>query len=224
MGLQKHIDRGMPRGRRDMLRISGTGCICSDLSYREAQVNGRPMSFLNIRVVSNSVRVNEDGGADQYSEFTDLLIAGNRAKALANILEKGQIVEFAGRLRSKAFDSDRYFKKADDGTADTTSPAVFQRIECSIGQDGWINIMKGANEETRKKNEEAKAAITGMTGSGTTAIPTDMAGLREMFSTLLKECMPAAATPATAQTQTQSESPLDLGAEAEVLTDDDIPF
>ncbi len=133
--IAKKIEKGQPLGRRDTLRISGTGCICSVPEYREV----KEYKFLNLRLVSNSIRKEDDGSATQYAEFTDLVIAGNRAKALAGILSKGQVVEFSGKLRSRSFDSKEY-------TNQQGNPAQIYRTEANIGQDGWINIMKDSDK------------------------------------------------------------------------------
>lgn len=192
--VSKRIEKGSPLGRRDTLRMSGTGCICSVPEYREVSKGDDNYSFLHARVVSNSVRKNKDGSADQFSEFTDVVLSGNRAKALAKVLSKGQIVEFSGKGRTRSFDSDRYFDK--DG-----KPAQIYRTECNIGQDGWINIMKDAAEG---KGEKAS-----LPAEGTAVEGNDVAALAAQMKALMT---------AIQQGKVPQEAP------AEEAGSDEVPF
>lgn len=194
--LSKRIEKGQAKGRRDTLRISGTGCICSVPEYRESSKDGNDYKFLNIRVVSNSIRKNKDESADQYSEFTDIVISGNRAKALAGVLSKGQIVEFSGRLRSRSFDSKTY-------TDTEGKPAQIYRTEANIGMDGWINIMKDAAEG---KGEKAQI------GTQSPNIPDLAAQFQALIGQLALQ---------NKELATPKEDVLDLTND---LADDDIPF
>lgn len=207
--ISKKIEKGQPLGRRDTLRIQGTGCICAVPEYRVIPRDPTPLHFLNVKVISNSVRKEEDGSATQYSEFTDLVIAGNRATALASVLSKGQIVEFGGRMRSRSFDS-RDHKDA------AGKPVQIYRTECNVGQDGWIHIMKDAAE-----GKGEKALMPGAATPGTSELGQMAATLQTLMATLQ----------AAAKTQGPADAPkepvLDLTNEmtADGLTvDDDIPF
>lgn len=202
--LTKKIEKGQPLGRRDTLRISGTGCICSVPEYREVVSGENDYKFLNIRVVSNSIRKNKDDTADQFSEFTDIVISGNRAKALAGILSKGQILEFAGRLRSRSFDSKNF-------TDSNGKPAQIYRTECNIGMDGWVNIMKDAAEGKGEKAQMTNAPAA----SGTPNLET----LAETLKTLMAQVAEQTKAPATPK-----EEVLDLAAADGIAIDDDIPF
>lgn len=203
--LTKKIEKGQPLGRRDSLRISGTGCICSVPEYREVLSGENDYKFLNIRVVSNSIRKNKDETADQFSEFTDLVISGNRAKALAGILSKGQIVEFGGRLRSRSFDSKNF-------TDSNGKPAQIYRTECNIGMDGWVNIMRDAAEG---KGEKAQMDSAPAAQVGTT----DLETLSATLKTLMAQVADQAKTSATPK-----EEILDLTTADGIAIDDDIPF
>lgn len=204
--ISKKIEKGNPLGRRDTLRIAGTGCICSVPGYREVKKGGNDYSFLHARIVSNSIRKNDDGSADQFSEFTDIILSGNRAKALAKVLAVGQIVEFAGRLRTRSFDSDRYFDK--DG-----KPAQIYRTECNIGQDGWINIMKDSAE-----GKGEKAALPSDTTTADQAKVAPTGELMQQIQTLLTAMQTQkAAQPAQAPDAPAAEQTVDV-------SDDDIPF
>lgn len=196
--LSKRIAKGQPKGRRDTLRIQGTGCICAQPEYREVPSGDTTLTFLNAKVVSNNVRTNADGTADQFSEFTDLVMTGNRAKALAKVLAKGQIVEFAGPMRSRSFESNKHFDS--EG-----KPAMITRHDCLIGQSGWVHIMKDAPEGVKANIPENQA---GAAADNNQALATVLQGL-------LKQ-MQATATP-----QTPAEEALVL---ENALEDDDVPF
>lgn len=203
--ITKKIDAGNPLGRRDTLRIAGTGCICAKPEYREVTSNGKPLSFLNVKIISNSIRKNDDGSATQYSEFTDVVLSGNRAKALGKVLSKGQTVEFAGKLRTRSFDSKTFFDA--EG-----KPAQIYRTETIIGQDGWVNIMKDAEngEKADMGASQQPLAPNGLEG---------MTQLAAQFKDLMSQLQAGQAS-ATAGPPA-SEDVVDLTAE---VSDDDIPF
>ncbi len=206
--ITKKIEAGQPMGRRDTLRRSGTGCICAKPEFREVTVDGKPLSFLNLKLISNSIRKNDDGSATQYSEFTDVVISGNRAIALAKVLGKSQTVEFAGKVRTRSFDSKQYFDR--EG-----KPAQIYRTECIIGQDGWINIMKdGENVEKADGAAVQPLAPNGIEGFAELAaqMKTLMAGIQQG-----KVVVPATDAPPA------SEAVIELGNEL-THEDEDIPF
>lgn len=196
--LSKRIAKGQPKGRRDALRIAGTGCICAQPEYREVPSGDGTLTFLNVKVVSNNVRTNADGSADQFSEFTDLVMTGNRAKALAKVLAKGQIIEFAGPIRSRSFESNKHFDS--EG-----KPAMITRYDCLIGQSGWVHIMKDSPEGVKANIPENQAG----------AAPADNNALAAVLQGLLKQMQTQNAPPPA------TKEPLALENSIE---DDDIPF
>lgn len=210
--ITKKIEAGSPMGRRDTLRIAGTGCICAKPEFREVTVDGKPLSFLNLKVISNSIRKNDDGSATQYSEFTDVVLSGNRAKALGKVLAKGQTIEFAGKLRTRSFDSKTFH--------DTEGkPAQIYRTETIIGQDGWVNIMKDA--ENGEKADMGAAA--------TPLAPNGIPGFAELAAQM-KELMAQVKVVQNAPAESEGTPPaaeviIDLNTTADGLpVDDDIPF
>lgn len=219
--LTKKIEQGQPLGRRDTLRIGGTGCICSVPEYRESSKDGNDYKFLNVRVVSNSIRKNKDGSADQYSEFTDLVLSGNRAKALAGVLAKGQIVEFSGRLRSRSFDSKEY-------TNQQGNPAQIYRTEANIGMDGWINIMKDAAEGKGEKavmdNAPAKTAQEPIAPEGIAGFGQMAAQFAQLMTQLDEQNKATASAEASAAAGTESSAGAEEIIDLDTTVDDDIPF
>lgn len=205
--VSKKIEKGQPMGRRDTLRVGGTGCICSVPEYRET--SGETVySFLHVKVISNSIRKNKDGSADQFSEFTDITLSGNRAKALATVLAKGQTIEFSGRLRTRSFESKTFHDQ--NGKA-----AQIYRTECVINQDGWVHIMKDA------ENGE-KASLSVDTNQAANA-NVDMKTLQDQMAIMLNAIRTGQPVPHGAEVPA-AEATIDVKAEEGTIDAPEIPF
>ena len=180
--IQKRIEAGQPKGKRNTLRISGTGQICAVPSYEEynrKDGSGEKLVFLKVKLACNKIRNNDDGSADQFTEFINLSVSGNRAKSFAKFLAEGQSVEFAGNFRTSSFQSDQYTNSA--GQA-----ATIYRVECQIGQDGWINVMS-ESKEGKPRRTATMPSETGAAAANTT--PPQDASLDTVLLNLLAQKM-----------------------------------
>jgi len=205
--ITKNIAAGQPRGYRGLAKIQGVGRICSVPEMREwtNPTTKKVVHFLNVRVIINEISANEDGSATQYSEFIELSIAGGRAEALGKVLGKRQPVYFEGRLRTRTFDSKKFFDS--EG-----KPAQMTRTECMIGQDGNIIVMHFPEdaEKAPEKPAQAPLAPDGIKGNH------EMALQFQALMAAMANVAPPAQEPVAA-----AETVVDLGNE---YTDDDIPF
>ncbi len=223
MALQQEIAAGQTRGRRDMLRISGTGCICAVPELKTFQRNGKENFLLKVKVASNDSRKIEDGKSIKYTEFTDLTIWGERAKALAGILANGTSIEFSGRFRGHSFNSDRYFQKTDSGGIDLSSPCPMYRVECNIDQTSWVTVTSWPSEERKAKNAAVAAASPeGQAQAANAAIPPNLADAFKMMAQFQELAAKMAKPQNVSDEQVVDLPPVEQ--QSEPPNDEDIPF
>ena len=81
-----------------------TGNITRDPELRRTQSG---MAVLSFGIAVNDRRKNnQTGDWEDYTNFIDCSMFGNRAEALANILEKGMKVAIEGKLRYSSWERD----------------------------------------------------------------------------------------------------------------------
>ena len=85
-------------------RVVISGFLTRDPELRRTQSG---MAILNIGVAVNDRRKNPQTGEwEDYANFIDCVMFGNRAESLSNILTKGMKVAIEGKLRQSRWESD----------------------------------------------------------------------------------------------------------------------
>ena len=85
-------------------RVNVTGNLTRDPELRQTQSGTQVLSF---GVAVNDRRRNQQSGEwEDYPNFVDCILFGNRAAALADILRKGAKVAVEGKLRYSSWEKD----------------------------------------------------------------------------------------------------------------------
>ena len=172
MGSVRERKEGEPAGRRDFLRVIGTGAIGQDPAYGQfKRSDGSNSSYLRLRVGSNGVQKDR-----VYTEWYDVVVFGPRADALAGVLAKGDTIAFEGEWRSRERVDNRFFAKNASGNIDPAKPASYPQISVHIGQTGNISLMKRANGERRTAAELAGKAAPAASGGNATELLQNLIG------------------------------------------------
>ena len=180
-----------------------TGNITRDPELRQTQGG---TSVLTIGVAVNDRRKNQQTGEwEDYPNFIDCTIFGNRATGVAPHLEKGMKVAIEGKLNQSRW-------QADDGTNRSKIEIIVDEIEFMAKRDGSRQPMQPMQQQAQPQQFVPQAAPQPMQQFATQPM--------QQFATQPMQQPMQAAPVQQAMPMMQQQAPQQVAS----IYDEDIPF